>query len=391
MKHGKSIVELAQEIQRQQATKKDFVADTRAVQMIATDEPSQDGEVVEKQTDVALAWPGNGDRIVMPIGDVAHGQIAERFKVPRKFYDRLRADHPDILSSTVTALMQREPQKRMLRTLDTRVRAFLSAKYRALDNDEFFQAVFPVLQGLGVQIVSSEVTERRMYIKFLYTDLRANCPDLKPRGYQSGTINGGQFQGMDAADIIAGGVIHNSEVGHGAIGVKDLDFNLWCLNGCVRESVVKQTHVGRAAGLDGLDASEFYKDSTRRLDDAAFFSKVKDTLEAMFSRERFDARIEQMRGAKADVIDVASAVPEVVEVVSKRLSLTDGQQESVLDAVIRDGDLSRWGIANAITAVSQKVESYDRASEMEEMGGKVLELQPRDWTSILNEAKRATA
>jgi hypothetical protein len=38
--------------------------------------------------------------------------------------------------------------------------------------------------------------------------------------------------------------------------------------------------------------------------------------------------------------------------------------------------------------VSQKLDSYDAASDLEELGGKVLELRPKDWTGILTEAQR---
>jgi hypothetical protein len=395
MKTGKSIVELAEEITRQKQTKRDFVADTRAVEMVTVDEVIEETEKQATSTDVALAWPNNGEGLIrMPVGDVAHSQLSDRFKVPRKYYDRIRQQHPDLLATTISTLMKREPQQRMLRTLDGKVRAFLSNKYRVLDNDELFEAIFPVLSRMGVQIVSSEVTERRMYIKFLNPNVTEDCPDLMPSSYagrENNVSRGGEFAGYRISQIVAGGVISNSEVGSGRLSIKDLDYNCWCDNGCVRESVVKQTHVGRSTGLDGIDASEFFRDETRKLDDAAFYSKIADTLGAMFNADRFSERIAQMRAAKGDAIDSAAAVPQVVEVVSNRLSLTEGQRDSVLDSIIRDGDLTRWGVANAITAVSQKVDDYDRASEMEEMGGKVLELQPRDWNSILADAKRLAA
>jgi len=71
--------------------------------------------------------------------------------------------HPDVLASTVNALFQREPDQRMIRTLDGRVRAFLSDRYRPLDNDELAEVVFPTLANLDVEILSCEITERRLY------------------------------------------------------------------------------------------------------------------------------------------------------------------------------------------------------------------------------------
>ena len=46
-------------------------------------------------------------------------------------------------------------------------------------------------------------------------------------------------------------------------------------------------------------------------------------------------------------------------------------------------DLSKWGMANSITRYSQDADvSYDRATELEAIGGKVLDLKPSQWKSV---------
>jgi hypothetical protein len=55
----------------------------------------------------------------------------------------------------------------------------------------------------------------------------------------------------------------------------------------------------------------------------------------------------------------------------------------VLSHLIQGGDLSRWGLANAITRQSQDEESYDMATQLEVDGGSVIELPSKDWQSIL--------
>lgn len=47
--------------------------------------------------------------------------------------------------------------------------------------------------------------------------------------------------------------------------------------------------------------------------------------------------------------------------------------------------LSRFGLYNAITRLSQDVESYDRATELERIGAQVIELAKPDW-KVLAEA-----
>jgi len=360
MKQGKTdIVSLAKEIHRQKEAKRDFVADTRAVTAVPIDPPTE--EIENPQRDVELSFATNGSETQFPLSPIAHRQVANRVGIPAKYYERLRNDHPDLLANQLTELFQREPERRMLRTLDGDVRAFLSDRYRPLDNDELLEAVLPVLSELQVEIQSTEVTERRMYLKFTTPKLeREVVPGL--------------------GDVIrAGGVISNSEVGLGTMRIADLDYRLVCLNGMVRETVAKQTHVGRHTGIEGIDASEFFKDETREADDKALFLKLRDTVSAMFSKERFEARIAQYAQAKTHAIEKPV---EVVEVVAKRFALPDGQRQGVLEALLRDGDYSKWGLANAVTRASQDVEEYDTASDLEVLGGKIIELPARDFDGI---------
>lgn len=386
MKHGMSVVELAEEIKRQSESKADYVADSRATAMVVREADTPTGE------ELAIEFGTNRGTKSLAVGPVAHEQIATSLGIPKRFYDHLAERHADLLAHNVTELMHREPKKRMLRTLDNRVRGYVSDRFRCLDNDDLAEAVFPVLNELGVRIVSCDITERRMYIKFVNPELRVDAPDLMPAAYgnPSDVIYAGEYKGFRMSEIAAGGVIGNSEVGFGALYIKDLDLNAWCANGCVRTTVKRTTHVGRShARLEGLEASNFYSSSTQWLDDAALFAKLSDAVRGMFDRERFEARIDSYREAKADVIE--AYIPEVVEVVAKKLALPEKTQASVLDALIKDGDLSRWGVANALTAVSQKVEDYDQASKLEELGGRVVELPKRDWSAIVRQAKKIAA
>lgn len=40
---------------------------------------------------------------------------------------------------------------------------------------------------------------------------------------------------------------------------------------------------------------------------------------------------------------------KVVGATARRLGLTDGEKDSVLRHLVRGGDLSAWGLANAVT------------------------------------------
>ena len=49
-------------------------------------------------------------------------------------------------------------------------------------------------------------------------------------------------------------------------------------------------------------------------------------------------------------------------------------------------DLSQWGLVNAVTRYSQDVDNYDRATELETLGGKIVDLKPTEWQPIAEAA-----
>jgi hypothetical protein len=347
MKQGRSLSALAAELERQAASKKDYVADTRKLEMV----PVPGAGV--KLNGV------NGGMILKPI---AHGQMAATLGIPKPYYDHMLEQAPDLLSENVNEWLQRQPAKKLIRTLDNEVRAILSDSYRPLDNLDLAEAVLPKLIGLEANVESCEVTESRFYLKAI-TD---------------------KVQGaVKVGDVIkAGVVISNSEVGTGSLRVEAMDFRLVCTNGMIRETAVRKAHLGRSArGQDAIeDAREFFRTETRIADDKAFFLKVEDAVGAMFNQARFDKRIEQYRAAGE--LKIERQPEEVVEVTAKRFGLTDGERSSILKHLIRGDDMSKWGLANAVTRAAQDMDSYDRSTELEALGGDVVELSATDWAKL---------
>jgi hypothetical protein len=353
MKTGRTLDALAAEINRQAESKRDYLADTRAL----TIRPAgRDGDPV--QTGMILDGVNGGLRI----NPTAHAQLAEFTGIPRGYYDRMMSEAPELLARNVNNWLGAQPKRRMVRTLDGAVRAFLSDSYRPLDNIDLAQAVLPSLAQLGVEVQSGEVTEHRFYLKAVTSRLQGE---------------------VKRGDVIQAGIaISNSEIGGGALRVEELDFRLVCLNGMIRESSVRQAHLGRSGGrLDAIeDAREYFKNETRSADDKAFFLKLRDAVGAMFTPARFEARLDKYRAAAE--VRIEGDPVKVIEATAKRLSLTEAEKGGVLRHLIEGGDLSAWGLANAVTRASQDVESYDRATELEALGGRIIELKPNEWKAL---------
>lgn len=349
MKTGRSLTDLAAELARQSETKKDYIADTRRLTMEA-DSKAGAGVILQGV---------NGGMTLKPS---AHAQLAATLQIPKHYYDRMLTEAPDLLSKNVNNWLAAQPSKKLIRTLDNQVRAVLSDSYRPLDNYDLAEAVLPSLIELGGEFISGEVTDSRLYLKA-----------ITPR------IQGEVKKG----DVVqAGLVISNSEIGHGTLKVEAMDYRLVCTNGMIREAAIRKTHLGRTArGYDALeDAREFFKSETLKADDRAFFLKVKDAVSVMFDEARFTKRIAEYGETAARPIE--AEVVEVVEVAAKRFQFSDGEKAGILQHLIKGADLSQWGLANAVTRQAQDVESYDRATELEAIGGQVVELKGGEWKSL---------
>jgi hypothetical protein len=178
-------------------------------------------------------------------------------------------------------------------------------------------------------------------------------------------------------------VISNSEVGQGTLSVQPLLFRLVCRNGLIAsDHSLRKTHVGRAMGGD--ESILVFKDDTLRADDKAFFLKVRDVVQAAVSETSFMQAAQKMQ--KTLQIPLVGNPVKTVEVLAQRYALNDTERAGVLRHLIADGELSGYGLVNAVTHFSQEVEDYDRATEFEALGGKLIELSAKDWKELAQAA-----
>ncbi len=123
-----------------------------------------------------------------------------------------------------------------------------------------------------------------------------------------------------------------------------------------------------------------YADETLKADDRALSLKIRDSIRAIARPELFDRILSEMRDA-ARQQPVSNPIAAVSEL-GKTYSMAQGEPDSILTRLIRNADYSKWGMVNAITELANDHPSYDRAVELQAMGGRVLELKPNDWRRI---------
>lgn len=355
MLKGLSLTELAQRIEGLKTQKQDFIATTG----------SQAKMVVSESKPLMVVNDGVKTLGEFPILGTAHSQIGVHTNIPAPYYNRMLAEQPALLATNVNHWFNANPAPRMVRALKGHNRAFLSNKYQRVENEEIAQVALPLLLASGMQVVSCEVTERRMYIQAISQKLEAKVEGSRRVG-----------------DIVHGGVvISNSEIGQGAVMVSDFDYFLACLNGMMSTKLMNSSHVGRKIE----DNADLWADDTRKADDKAMILKVRDMITAALSPERFEARIAKMSTLTS--VKIEGTVQASVEVLGQKIGATVEETGGILKALIEGGDLSAWGVVNAVTAQAHTAKDYDRAVDFELAGGMLLELPASQWREVLEADK----
>lgn len=355
MKTGRSLNEVVAELNRQKNAKRDFISSTDALRL------REDGKALE------INHPVGSGRETFGTTRLFHRQIGAALGIPAKYYDVMAAQKPELLAENVNAWLADKDSSYMIRTMDYGdgagqvVRAFLSERYRRIDNLEVASAVLPLFAGQEqYEVVSCEVTENRLYLKIVNHRLET---EVVPGDY-----------------VQAGVVISNSEVGLGAVSVQPLVYRLVCTNGMVVNDMgERKNHVGRAAkALE--DSFRIYSDETIEAEDKAFLLKLRDVTTAAIDEARFAQVVGKLREAAG--IPITGKMPAVVELTGTAYGLNRDEQDGILNYLISGGDLSRYGLCNAITRASQDAESYDRATALEGVGWQVASMSAEQWKEL---------
>jgi hypothetical protein len=273
------------------------------------------------------------------------------------------ADSPELLATNINHWLHRQPQNRMVRTLNGEARAFLSNKYRRLDNHLIAEAVLPIIANPnnGLIIKSAEITAMRLYLQVVTPAISA-----KVRGEV----------------IQAGFVISNSEIGHGSVWLAMLLYYLACLNGQISSTDLRKHHVGRRVGNGERGVIELDEKilslEAKQADDKAFMLAIRDLTKNAIDETRFNEQIELVKDATKRELP-SGKLMETVEELSTELGFNEEEKEGVLDRLIRGGDLTQFGLSAAVTNLANDVENYDRVIEMEKIGNTIMNYDNATW------------
>jgi len=302
--------------------------------------------------------------------DNGHRQLAEKIGIPWPYYERTSAV-PALREYNVNAWARANPDDRhLIRTLDGNVRAVLGSKFKPMDNYALMDAIMPSLREVQAReellVKTFALSENHLYLQIVFKN---TVRDLVKPGEHTFL--------KTPIQIMAGMTIRNSETGHAARDFRRMVWNLVCWNGAIRESVLRNYHVGRE--LDGDGNGNIWTEETLRAEIELLRLKTRDIIRDAMDPAQMDTFVDKAKAALEDRIE--RPMDEVVVNVTKRFGLSKTEGQAMMENVLLGGEenKSRWGLANGINALAHTIGNVDRQYDVERWASEVIDLSPRDW------------
>lgn len=309
--------------------------------------------------------------------------VHERLRIPVPFADRLVTHENErvrnLAADNINVLADVDERRALYRYLQTEegllLRAVRSDKYLMLDNDAALVAIVKGLAHHSLDLwdthIDADISMDRLRMRIAVPGIAIEAKRLL-KGYRS------PFQrdtpGDELPVIWAGLEFANSETGAGAFTVSPRAVVQICNNGLTTSVKFRRTHLGASLSEGEIDWSK--ETVTHALN--LITSQVTDATAAYLNTDYLHKLVNELMVAKG--LEVAD-IPKAVEVVQRRFSFSDAETASVLSCMTRGGDMSVFGLGQAITAAAQGVETSDRQADMEEAFATIVDT-PAAFTGV---------
>lgn len=157
-------------------------------------------------------------------------------------------------------------------------------------------------------------------------------------------------------------------------------YRLVCSNGMIAtEMSQRKTHVGKVQeAVEG--GFGIYSGETEKAEDHALVLRLRDSIKAAIQKEMFDKIIYRLKQSTGEYINGDPG--EVIKLTGKVYELNKKEQIGILRHLVEGGDLSKYGLSNAITRTSHDIEDFDRATELQGVGWQVATMNSDLWSQV---------
>lgn len=396
------------------------------------------GEGDERKATLVLdCRMADGTRLRRSIGwnHTAGNQIAAATGIPVRHFRKMEDPaHAEELARHLRYWLESDGARtKLVRCMDPAdpiegegyVRAFLSDRYRIIDNEDLVMTALQAAKasadarGGKVEVFNWNLSDDLLDLLIVDTTLTATIPtfrtenparadleDHRPAktdvhgGYEgrlTGTVQDPAFEtrgvvermatpeGRDPNDptggdtgggriVMAGCHIRQSETGQGTLRIRIAGLDAACTNRILAGTNLAQIHLGKV-----LDDNVIYSENLRRDRNRVLFAEIEEIVAATFDRERFQKMIDELIATQSvEIPEEREAVDNIV----KREGWTDEVRDELLAAFERQTHPDRvtlYDAVQAMTCAAQKFEAADPGLclEMEEAAGALVGVETK--------------
>jgi hypothetical protein len=376
MKRHTTLAELVTDLKNQNMQKKDFVVPANLLSMengqLVVNNYNSNDSLSKLLGEVGIKGEDSG-KLILGCLPILHQNLSDKLEIPRKYYNRITGmNDTELIDTNVSYWLKAMKGNVFLRTFVDKeknegfARAILSDRYNVIDNFDVLIATLDAVKesGLNLKIEDNgcDLSEAKMYIRFIAPDIEINAPDLlknykNPKGGGGGVGDG----------IISGFVITNSELGQGSFSISPRAVVLKCSNGMVfKNDAFGKIHLGsKMEQFSQIDWSE----ETKRKNYELIQAQVKDAVKQFTSEDFLAKKISELNGYAEEEL---KHPVETVKNVSRFLNITEEKEKNILDFFMRGGDFTPMGVSQALTFYAHETQDADEAHEMETVAVDIL-------------------
>lgn len=290
----------------------------------------------------------------------AVSQLGEKMDIPAKYLRNLAEGDEwkrRLCATTLNEYSSWTNKKRVLiRTVGDQVRGVLSDSYRRLNAVSIVTAFLQEVEKQNAAVSNAYMNDTKIW-----------CETLLPMPIEIPTPNNG------IVTIFAGARFSTSDYGDGSVDMRSYLLNGACLNGMVRETVMKQIHLGGK-----LPEHIALSEETYRLDTETTASAVRDLTSNLYSSDTIKAKAFEIQRASEVEVDMTQELSSLI----KKGSLLKSEGKEVETILMNNnpndgvsGAATLWKLTQGITAFGRNCELQDdpkRARELHELSGELM-------------------
>lgn len=286
----------------------------------------------------------------------AVGQLAEKMGIPSKYLRQLSTG-TEWQRQLATEILNEhsgwtERTRVLVRSVGNQVRGVLSDSYRRLNSEQILTAFLTEAISQGAVPCDAYMSDTKIWVETILPEPVSIPTEL------NGTVM-----------IYMGARFSTSDYGDGAVDMRAYLLNGVCLNGMVRESLMKQVHLGSRLP-DNLQLSE----RTYALDTETTVSATKDFTKNLYSRDNIMRQAVLIQEASRVKVDFDDELKKLVKANKLLKSESESVQKLLMNNNPEDGlqgGPSLFKLTQGLTAVAREMEPT-RSRELHEISGELM-------------------